>query len=182
MPRIRSKLTFANVTSMIALLVALSGTALALQDNTVRSRHIVDHSIRSRDVRNVTYDDIVAQSGDKVHGVIGARDNVGTSLGSITALDSLGPTGAEVVLSNADITVDGGSDENSNVCQGSPSIPLAPPGMVCVYPTTITNATNIRGLEMAENGGFYGGFRIAWEPTGANQLSAVEATWGYTHP
>ena len=50
MSRIRSKLTFANVTSMIALLVALSGTALALQNNTVRSRHIVNGQVRTPDL------------------------------------------------------------------------------------------------------------------------------------
>jgi hypothetical protein len=50
MSRIRSNLTFANVTSMIALLVALSGTALALQDNTVKSRHIDNGHVRSPDL------------------------------------------------------------------------------------------------------------------------------------
>lgn len=50
MSRIRSKLTFANVTSMMALLVALSGTALALQNNSVKSRHIADGHVRAADI------------------------------------------------------------------------------------------------------------------------------------
>lgn len=39
-----------NIVGFIALLVALSGTALALQDNTVRSRHIVDGAVKAADL------------------------------------------------------------------------------------------------------------------------------------
>lgn len=74
MSSIRPKLTFANVTSMIALLVALSGTALALQDNTVKSRHIVDNSVRSVDVRDgtLTSDDIKDGSVTPLELAVGA--------------------------------------------------------------------------------------------------------------
>ena len=42
----------AFVVSCIALFVALSGTALALEANSVRSRNIVDATIRTRDLRD----------------------------------------------------------------------------------------------------------------------------------
>jgi hypothetical protein len=54
MSLVRSKLTFANVTSMIALLVALSGTALALQNNSVKSRHIANGHVRAADFGPIT--------------------------------------------------------------------------------------------------------------------------------
>ena len=42
----------AFVISCISLFVALSGTALALEANSVRSRNIVDETIRTRDLRD----------------------------------------------------------------------------------------------------------------------------------
>ncbi len=50
---IRSRLTFANVVSLIALVAALGlGTAWALERNSVESRHIVNDQVKSVDVRN----------------------------------------------------------------------------------------------------------------------------------
>lgn len=42
----------AMVVSVVALFVALSGSALALQANSVRSRHIVDGAVKSRDLKS----------------------------------------------------------------------------------------------------------------------------------
>ena len=80
MSRIRSKLTFANVTSMIALMVALSGTALALQNNSVKSRHIANGHVRSSDLGTLTqrYSDSEYIPGGVAHN--GAYD-----LDSVTA-------------------------------------------------------------------------------------------------
>jgi hypothetical protein len=50
--RVARSLSFANVTSVLALFVALGGTAWALQANSVTSRHIVDGTIRSVDVKD----------------------------------------------------------------------------------------------------------------------------------
>jgi hypothetical protein len=48
--RIRSRLTFANVTSLLALFVALGGTSYAALH--VGSKQIVNNSVRSKDIRN----------------------------------------------------------------------------------------------------------------------------------
>jgi hypothetical protein len=45
-------LSFANVTSALALFVALGGTAWALQENSVTSRHIVNDTVTSVDLKN----------------------------------------------------------------------------------------------------------------------------------
>ena len=50
--RLARRLSFANVASALALFVALGGTAWALQANSVTSRHIVNDTIRSVDVKN----------------------------------------------------------------------------------------------------------------------------------
>jgi len=51
--RIRSKLSFANVVSVIALIAALGlGTAWAVQRNSIRSVHIVNGQVKGVDVRN----------------------------------------------------------------------------------------------------------------------------------
>jgi hypothetical protein len=63
--RLTPNLSFANVTSALALFVALGGTAWALEANTVRSRHIVEDTVRSVDLQDgngVTGVDVVADS------------------------------------------------------------------------------------------------------------------------
>lgn len=59
MSRLRERLTFANVVSVIALFVALGGSAYAaatidsgdIVDNSVRSRDVKDHDLRTKDFR-----------------------------------------------------------------------------------------------------------------------------------
>ncbi len=48
--KFRQRLSFANVVSLIALFVALGGTAWALESNSVRSKHIVDGQVRTPDL------------------------------------------------------------------------------------------------------------------------------------
>lgn len=50
--RLIQSLSFANVASALALFVALGGTAWALQANSVTSRHIVNNTVRSVDVKD----------------------------------------------------------------------------------------------------------------------------------
>ncbi len=56
MKLIRSKLTFANITSVIALFIALGSGAYAIntkaRKNSVNSRAIVDNSVKSADVKD----------------------------------------------------------------------------------------------------------------------------------
>ena len=51
MKPIRSRLTFANVVSLLALFAALSlGTAWAVERNSVRSKHIVNDQVKPADI------------------------------------------------------------------------------------------------------------------------------------
>jgi hypothetical protein len=49
---IRDKLTFANVMSLVAVFIALGGSAVALKANSVGSRQIRNGSVKGRDVAN----------------------------------------------------------------------------------------------------------------------------------
>ncbi len=55
--KLRTRITFANVVSMIALFVALGGTsyaAVTLKKNSVRSTHIKDGQVTTKDVKNAS--------------------------------------------------------------------------------------------------------------------------------
>jgi hypothetical protein len=48
----RRHLTFANITSLLALFIALGGTSYAVATNSIGTRQIKNNSVRSGDVRN----------------------------------------------------------------------------------------------------------------------------------
>ena len=55
--RIRTRLTFANVISVIALFVALGGTsvaALTLARNSIKSKHIAPNAVGSSEVKDAS--------------------------------------------------------------------------------------------------------------------------------
>jgi hypothetical protein len=55
MPRsIRSRLTFANLMSLMALFVALGGTSYAVATGSIGSRELKNNAIRSQDLRDAT--------------------------------------------------------------------------------------------------------------------------------
>ena len=189
--RRKSDRDYSLLLSTIALVVAIgTGTAYALR---VNSSDIVDDTIRSIDVRDDTLTNVdinegtlgypkQLRRGQTVRGVIGARDNVGTSLGSIVAVASI-PAAHPQGLSNPRVVVAGGADNAEATCNGGVPNPTAPKGFVCIYPVHTSNAANIRGLSMRDPPfGILWGFRLAWEPTVANQLSLVEAVWAYQAP
>jgi hypothetical protein len=115
MRRIRSHLTFANVTSFLALFIVLTGgTAVALTgSNTVFSDDIVNNQVRSADVRDDTLASGGLQAVDLRSSSVGSsevRDNdlTGTDINSLTGTDindnSL--TGTDIIddsLGGADI-------------------------------------------------------------------------------
>lgn len=49
---IRPRFSFANVIAMLALFLALGGTALAIDKSSVKSKHIVDNTIKSKDIKD----------------------------------------------------------------------------------------------------------------------------------
>ena len=65
----REHLTFANVVSCVALFVALGGSALAIQANSVGSRQVRDESLKGKDVR-----DGMLKGKDLAAGSIGERE------------------------------------------------------------------------------------------------------------
>jgi hypothetical protein len=49
--RIRARLTYANVTATLALFLALGlGTAWAIENNSVKSKHIKDGEVKPQDL------------------------------------------------------------------------------------------------------------------------------------
>lgn len=96
---VRRNVTFANIVSVIALLVALSGTAYALSvgsddivNDSVRSIDIKDYTIRNNDIRNgavransimdgsVQEDDITAVAKQSIGGIWAKVNNSGTTI------------------------------------------------------------------------------------------------------
>lgn len=74
----RRHLTFANVTSLLALFVALSGTSYAVVTNSIGTREIKNNSVRSSDVRNGTL-----RSRDVKRGSLGGRAVKESTLGKV---------------------------------------------------------------------------------------------------
>jgi hypothetical protein len=182
---VRLRFDYPHVASTLALVIAIStGAAFAIN---VTSDDIVDNTIRSIDVRQDALSDKDINEGSLgfpksftkgqlYRGVIGARDNVGSSTGSVTAVATI-PADPGLIFNDTRVEVKGGSDDQGR-CKGTFLNPVAPQGVVCVYPGHIANATNIRGLGTEDLPlGVFFGFRIAWEPTAANALTLVEATW-----
>jgi len=65
-------------------------------------------------------------------------------------------------------------------CTGSFENPTAPIGIVCIYPSAISNAEEIRGYAIPNDAGRQG-FALEWEGPLAGQ-SRVEATYAYKAP
>ena len=105
----------ALVISLVALFCSLTGTALALQANTVTSRHIVDGAVRDQDVRN------------------GGLTGVKVEDDSLTGADITGLTGADV--SSNSLT-------GSDVDEGSLTIDTAELGC---QPGLVLGMVQIRG-------------------------------------
>lgn len=93
---IRSRLTFANVTSMIALFVALGGTSYALAANSIGAREIKKNGVKASEIaRNaVGASEVRSNSvagGDVADGTIGSLDIGDNAItGSELAANSVG--------------------------------------------------------------------------------------------
>ncbi len=88
----RKHLSFANVTSLLALFVALGGTSYAVA--TIGTKQIKNNSVRSVDVRNGTL-----SSRDVKKGSLGRRAIKESSLGTVPRANRVGgKTGAQLSL------------------------------------------------------------------------------------
>jgi hypothetical protein len=61
---IRSRFSSAHVIAIIALFVALSGTALALKKNSVKSKNIKNETVQSKDIKNGDVASVDLTDGD----------------------------------------------------------------------------------------------------------------------
>ena len=136
--RLRRPLSFANVTSLLALFVALGGTA-AYAANTVFSTDIVDGEVKTVDLASpaVTNNKLAANAvttGKVAADTLGADDLAAGSVGTSEVTDN-SLTGADVAESslvgvNAD-TVDGG-----NLCRADEPLHV---GVVTQFVTVCTS-------------------------------------------
>ena len=209
----------AVVLAMVALFVALTGTAVATTSALITGKQIKNSSITGADVKNKSLtpkdfrgsvrglrglrgfagpagpkgdkgdkgDTGVAgrsalaplQSGETVYGTVGAQ--VWAPAASIeTAANAQLPLPAPVALTDATVTVDGGED--TTTCTGTTANPTAPPGNVCIYPYSQSNAETVRGwIWGGGDGSVKWGFQLSWV-SGAADDTSVFATWAYTAP
>lgn len=86
--RIRERVSSAHVIAVIALFVALGGTAFAATfgNNSVKSRHIVDNKVKSKDLK----DDKAVQSADVTDGSLGSADLATEARGAYGKVDPAG--------------------------------------------------------------------------------------------
>jgi hypothetical protein len=93
--RIRSRITSAHVLAAAALFVALGGSAVAATfgNNSVKSRHIVDNKVKSKDLK----DDKAVQTADVVDGTLTSADLSTEARG---AYGRVGPDGGLTLARN----------------------------------------------------------------------------------
>jgi hypothetical protein len=83
---IRSRVSSAHVLGLIALFVALAGTAWALEKDSVKSRHIVDNKVKSKDLK----DGKAVKSEDAIDGSLASVDLATEARGAYGRVDPAG--------------------------------------------------------------------------------------------
>ena len=119
------------------------------------------------------------QTGETVHGVIGAEERPSSATGFVGATESL-PVPAPVALDNTHVSVDGIDEGVGNECTGSYATPTAAPGFLCIYVSITSNATGITGNVPGGEPTKYG-FLLDWGTTTTGG-SGVMGSWAYTAP
>jgi hypothetical protein len=90
--KIRSRITSAHGLAAAALFVALGGSAVAATfgNNSVKSRHIVDNKVKSKDLK----DDKAVQTQDVVEGTLASADFSAEARGAYGRVDPAGALAA----------------------------------------------------------------------------------------
>jgi hypothetical protein len=103
----RRHLTFANVTSLLALFIALGGTSYAVATNSIGTKQIKNNSVRSVDVRNGSI-----ASKDVKRGSLGGRAIKESSLGTVPRANRVGGKS----VSDLRLTCPAGTFAQSGTC------------------------------------------------------------------
>lgn len=137
----------------------------------------------------------VLSAGQIIYGVIGSASysNSNGSLKSSSSLNAIlrnNLNDADVIVARSsalEASCDGAinclaSQESANAasCIGSASAPTSPAGKLCIYPTSVFNATNINAVALPENGGSIG-ISLNWTAI-QSATSELQAVWVYTAP
>ena len=106
----RRHLTFANVTSVLALFVALGGTSYAVATGAIGSREIKNNSVRSKDVRNGSL-----TSRDIKRGSLGGRAVRESRLGKVPRAQSADVVGG-LTAQQLRVHCPPGTRPNADIC------------------------------------------------------------------
>ena len=99
LPKLRDRLTYANVMATLAMFVALGGGAYALSTDSVKSKHIVDDQVKSKDVKD----------GDLTGEDVAPASLTGTELDEATLEPNFLPTVAGLATQIRNIGTGGGT-------------------------------------------------------------------------
>lgn len=100
-----------------------------------------------------------------------ALENGGVSIASTTATRNCAPIHNQPCIDPPEL-------ESSGLCSGSYTSPTAPPGKVCVYPSTLQNVILLRANALSK-----GGFEVEWRSVpSVNASTEMQASWAYTAP
>jgi hypothetical protein len=126
-------------------------------------------------------------TGRTIHGVVGA--NLHSPSNDATndwGVDAVLPVPARNNLTDAQVSVNVASAigapttaDTDAGCSGTPALPTAPAGRVCIYVTAATNALTLQGLSAAGATGTPYGFKLVWN-SAATGDTFVDAVWAYT--
>jgi hypothetical protein len=121
------------------------------------------------------------RSGETIRGVVGAVEHVDTGNG-VTGFGVMEtfPIPAPQPVPSANVAVDGTNSDVTNRCTGTVEAPTAPPGVVCVYRQSSTNAEDLEAFPSPGAASRFG-FEIQWGAPDVGQTS-IRATWAYQAP
>jgi hypothetical protein len=200
--RVRLRVTYANVTATIALVVALSaGSATA-------ARHITGTDIRNgtitgRDVRNGSLGaaELTANartqltdtsawetipSGQTVTGSFGTRYRApAATIGQSIFMHLPARPRARLIDGNIAFSAESGpvAIDTDAACTGSTDAPTAPRGKICVYLLSSNNVSGLVAGAWLETGpSTQGAWYIQWLDTAADATTELRGIWAYTAP
>lgn len=175
----RTKLTYANVVSTLALFLALAG-GTAVAQTLITGAGIRDGSITGRDLKQGTATQPDLRRGEQVIGGFSVDAHASGAKQDFAQFIPLGARSPRRI-DTPDVMIDG---EGSESCSGSLARPSAPRGKLCLYVYGSSNVdegeieiAQLEGLRAVEDRGFSLGFTS----TGAGD-AYIQGVWAYRAP